>query len=1004
MKILVISLILIFHCFYVKAAYYFIFSCGSSPVYFPINGQTYNASGTYLWVNTIGDTCFVIVQFVPVSSTSTQSVTTCNSYTWAVNNQTYTTSGSYADTSALDCSVHILDLIIGPAPAIQISSSNNSVCSGDFITLNASGGSSYTWQPGSLTGSSITVNPNSTTLYTVVGSNSSGCTNSATYQVTVIPTVTLSPETVTTCSGYYTWFGNTYTNSGTYTHLTANTSASGCYELHTLILTVKFNPTNGGTIGYDETGCGQSFDPANIVNLSPPTGGYGGPIEYEWYSGSPVFPSLIPGATNPTYDPGVIMQTTMYVRFARTSGCTNSTYLSAQSNWITKTFSYVTSPLSVFASSTTLCAGEYTTLTATGASTYNWMPGNLVGGVVSVNPSSTTTYTVTGTTSAGCIFTSIITIGVNTLPNVGTTTSSTSICLGSSVSLTGTGASSYSWMPGSLTGPTVTLSPTVTTTYTVTGTAINGCTKTAIRTITVSSPSVGTTATLSIICAGSFTTITASGASTYTWQPGALSGTSITVSPSATTTYTVTGTTTNGCTKTATKLITVNPLPTVGTTATQTTICSGSSVTLTGTGANTYSWQPGGLSGVSVIVSPASTTTYTITGTSTNGCAKSATRTITVNNNTSTTSTISSCSPYTWVCNGITQSLSTSGLYSCTSLNASGCVNTDYLNLTVGSNTTSSQTISTCATSYTWSCNGVTYYASGSYTCYTSNTSGCQQTNILNLTINPTPVITISASSANICSGTSALLTASGANTYIWQPGNQTGSSVTVNPTSTTTYTVTGSYVAGCFSTKTQTIIVNNCATTLNLKLFIEGYYIGAGIMSPVLFNQGVIPNANITDTVRVQLRNAVFPYEVISSMKTTLNTDGTATCVFTPFISGTFYIAVLHRNAVQTWSNSTVTVGAIPVTYDFSNAISKAYGNNMNLVSTNPTIYAFYSGDLNQDENIDAIDNAALEFDLLNFAYGYFSTDLNGDGNVDNLDLPIMENNLNNFIFSTHP
>jgi len=127
-------------------------------------------------------------------------------------------------------------------------------------------------------------------------------------------------------------------------------------------------------------------------------------------------------------------------------------------------------------------------------------------------------------------------------------------------------------------------------------------------------PAVGTTATATTLCAGASTTITGTGANTYTWNPGALSGTSITVSPSSTTTYTVTGTTTaTGCTNVSTRLITINALPAVGTTATATTLCAGASTTLTGTGANTYTWNPGALSGTSITVSPSSTTTYTVT-------------------------------------------------------------------------------------------------------------------------------------------------------------------------------------------------------------------------------------------------------------------------------------------------------------------------------------------------------------------------------------------------------
>ena len=66
--------------------------------------------------------------------------------------------------------------------------------------------------------------------------------------------------------------------------------------------------------------------------------------------------------------------------------------------------------------------------------------------------------------------------------------------------------------------------------------------------------------------------------------------------------------------------------------------------------------------------------------------------------------------------------------------------------------------------------------------------------------------------------------------------------------------------------------------------------------------------------------------------------------------------------------------------------------------------IWAFYSGELNFDENIDLLDQSLLEVDINNFASGYLATDLNGDGNVDLLDSPVIETNINGFIFSNHP
>jgi hypothetical protein len=109
----------------------------------------------------------------------------------------------------------------------------------------------------------------------------------------------------------------------------------------------------------------------------------------------------------------------------------------------------------------------------------------------------------------------------------------------------------------------------------------------------------------------------------------------------------------------------------------------------------------------------------------------------------------------------------------------------------------------------------------------------------------------------------------------------------------------------------------------------------------------------------------------------------------------------IKHRNAIETWSANPITISGI-TNYDFTTSASQAYGSNQTEVESG--IWAFYSGDINQDENIDLLDLGDIETDINNFQFGYFATDINGDGNVDLLDGPIVENNINSFVFSSHP
>ncbi len=268
---------------------------------------------------------------------------------------------------------------------------------------------------------------------------------------------------------------------------------------------------------------------------------------------------------------------------------------------------------------TIICQGDQVTLTGVGTATaYTWDNGVTDG--VPFTPTTTTTYTVTGSDASSCLDTAQITIIVNPLPTVTANASLATICLGDSSILTVSGASTYTWDNGLGAGQTHTVSPTSTTIYTVTGTDANGCTNTDQVTLTVNPlPTVTASATPSTICFGDNTTLTASGATTYTWDNGLGAGQTHTITPASITTYMLTGTDANGCTNTDQVTVTVNPLPLVTANATDTVVCQGAQVTLTGAGAVTYSWDNGVFDGVP-FNPPLGTTTYTVTGTDANGC------------------------------------------------------------------------------------------------------------------------------------------------------------------------------------------------------------------------------------------------------------------------------------------------------------------------------------------------------------------------------------------------
>jgi hypothetical protein len=196
-----------------------------------------------------------------------------------------------------------------------------------------------------------------------------------------------------------------------------------------------------------------------------------------------------------------------------------------------------------------LCANSSATITASGANTYTWSTGANSNSIV-ITPTAKTTYTVIGTSIAGCVSASVAVnnVTLNALPTVSVVTSSSLICAGNSVTLTANGANTYTWSTGS-NSTSIVITPTANATYTVIGTNTAGCVSptAAVNNVTLNAlPTLSVVTSNSIICAGSTATLTASGATTFTWSTTANTS-SIAVTPSATASYTVNGTGANGC-------------------------------------------------------------------------------------------------------------------------------------------------------------------------------------------------------------------------------------------------------------------------------------------------------------------------------------------------------------------------------------------------------------------------------------------------------------------------
>jgi gliding motility-associated-like protein len=263
------------------------------------------------------------------------------------------------------------------------------------------------------------------------------------------------------------------------------------------------------------------------------------------------------------------------------------------------------------------------TITGNAGGTYSSTAGlsiNASTGIINLAASTPNTYTVTYTTPAvpgpACPTTFVITI--NPLPTI--VANDVTVCEGGTIAVNASGAATYSWSPAtylsSATGSSVNFVNGVTTNYTVSGTDVNGCVNTDLVTVTVNGNAPIDAGPDVAICIGSSVTLNASGATTYAWDNGVSNG--IPFTPTVgTITYTVIGTTL-GCTSTDQVVVTVNPLPVVFA-GNNVIVCEGSTVTLTGSGANTYTWNPVISNGIAFIPT-LGTTTYTVTGTSAAGC------------------------------------------------------------------------------------------------------------------------------------------------------------------------------------------------------------------------------------------------------------------------------------------------------------------------------------------------------------------------------------------------
>jgi uncharacterized repeat protein (TIGR03803 family) len=719
----------------------------------------------------------------------------------------------------------VSNITVYPRPNISVNS--GAICSGKSFTIAPTGANTYTPQ-----GGSFVVSPSSNSTYTVAGTSSFGClsANIPTASVTVNALPTVSANSGTICSGstfIITPLGaSTYTlngggsgtsfpvsPTGNTNYSITGTDGNNCVSSNTAIssITVYALPVisiNHGTICLGKT---HTFTPGG-ANTYTITGGATG-------TAFPVSPS---GSTTYT------------IAGTSTAGCISASPV---------TGSVQVNPLpTITANSGSICVGGVHTFIPGGASNYT-ITGGATGTSFPVSPTTSTSYTIAGTSSLGCVSSVPATgnVVVYSLPTI--TVNHGTICLGGTHTFTPGGANTYT-ITGGANGTSFPVSPPSSSTYTIAGTSSVGCVSSSPATGSVLVNSLPTVSVNSgTVCLGKTFTLVPSGASTYTLSGGG-SGTTFPVSPATNTNYAITGTSSLGCvsSNTANASVTVIQLPVVS--ATNGAICIGSVFNTSVSGASTYTYAASAFSvssAGSVTLNPASTTAYSVTGTSSVGCVSGspAIMTVTVNPlppvSISGPTAVCDGSPATLTANGavnynwgtstntvITVTPNVATVYTVQGTDQNSCSNIGSFTLAV--NLLPTLTLVSGAicpgNSYTFTPGGaVTYtFSSGTnivspsltttYSVIGTDGNGCVSSIPAVATVSVVNILTVTITgNTTICSGGTVFLTANGASTYTWNTGDPTYT-LSQTPTVGTSYTVIGAS-GTCYDTTFVSVQVN---------------------------------------------------------------------------------------------------------------------------------------------------------------------------------------------------
>ncbi len=447
------------------------------------------------------------------------------------------------------------------APVVNVTPASATYCTNSGVTpmLIASGAATYTWAPAqglsSTTTDTVFASPTNSTTYLVTGYDTFGCFDTATVRVSVqgTPTVTATPTNVTSCLGdsislsaastgiggggttvNYLWSPGGLTGATVkvpvdssityYVTGTTNLGCSGPQSTDTVVITALSIPNAGTISAADTVLCGGAVTTQlQLLNATS-----GSTISYSWeFSSSATGPWTVDttGVTSITTD---TLTARTYYRCVVTCGGSSSSTTPVISINLNPNLA----PVVTVSPNANHCAGSTPViLVAGGATSYSWSPAtglsSTTNDTVYASPTASTTYIVTGYDSFGCRDTASVRVSNRQIPNVTVNTLAATICEGDSITLTANASVlppnttvTYTWMPGALTGATITVAPIVPVDYIVTGVTNFGCTADiSVDTAMISVNQLTHSSFTYTQTLGSFTfTSTSSNAISYMWH------------------------------------------------------------------------------------------------------------------------------------------------------------------------------------------------------------------------------------------------------------------------------------------------------------------------------------------------------------------------------------------------------------------------------------------------------------------------------------------------------